>query len=137
MKAGLPSNEKRSEAYRKIVDEGVSLTWVCELLTQACGRAVTEKRITEILTRKGTPFIRLHRNDAFSSPSYSHAPRTDYAAIVRHFDFPGNPKKGADMISDTYLHPRGLDVLEKEPAFAAVAKDKEWITVKKRRRHNR
>lgn len=137
MKAGLPSNEKRSDAYVKIVDEGVSLTWVCEMLTQACGRAVSKKQVTDILARKGIPFIRLHRNDQHSSPSFSHLPLTGHAAIVRHFDFPGNPKKGADMISDTYLHPRGLAVLEKEPAFAAIAKNKEWITVKKSRRHIR
>jgi len=136
MTAGLPSNEKRSDAYVKIVDEGVSLTWVCEMLTQACGRAVSKKQVTDILARKGIPFIRLHRNDQHSSPSFSRLPLTDYAAIVRHFDFPGNPKKGADM-SDTYLHPRSLAVLERERGFAAVADEEEWISVKEDRRHIR
>lgn len=137
MTAGLPSNEKRSDAYMKIVNEGVSLTWVCEMLTQACGRAVSKKQVTDTLARKGIPFIRLHRNDQHSSPSFSHLPLTDYAAIVRLFNFSGNPKKGADMISDTYLHPRGLAVLDKERGFAAVADEEEWIAVKEDRRHIR
>ena len=127
---GLPSDGTRSDAYQYVCDKSVSLTWICEVLSEVIGRAVSESEVRYILERNEVPMLTLEVGDGGQGISPSHMPNSDYRTLMQMFDFQGSPKK-ANNEEDTFIHPRGLVVLEAVPNYAAVRKHGEWGEVKK------
>lgn len=132
MTEGLPTADTRSHAYHFICDEGISLTWVCEVLSKVLGRTITVSQVTKTLRRSHVPMITLSPGDDGPTNSPSHMPSSDYRTLIQLFAFPGNPKK-VNMSSDTFMHPRGMSIVETTPEFAAVKKHKAWVRLKKMR----
>lgn len=129
---GLPSDGTRSDAYHFVLDEGVSLTWICEVLAEAIGRVVLEKQVKSVLRRNEVPMLTLYPGDDGSSSGFANMPMSDYRTLIQQFRFAGSPKK-VNYEKDTFVHPRGLNVLESVPDYAAVRTHGEWRRLKKHR----
>ncbi len=129
---GLPSDGTRSDAYHFVLDEGVSLTWICEVLSEAIGRVVVEKQVKSVLSRNEVPMLTLYPGDDGSSSGFANMPMSDYRTLIQQFRFEGSPKK-VNYEKDTFVHPRGLGVLESVPDYAAVRNHGEWRRLKKHR----
>ena len=82
---GLPSDGTRSDAYRYVCDEGVSLTWIFEVLSEVRGRAVSESEVRYILELNGVPMLTLEVGDDGQGVSPSHMPNSDYRTLMQMF----------------------------------------------------